>query len=298
MRVEGIEPELAKSLASQVSYLEMKGFNNRMTVDMVSDNTGTRALQENGWRSQDLYEVLRLLELSKPDNKFMVLRLLDYTDLIEVLRLLDKEMLVFSLRFFSKEKLMRLMAHLPKELLIKMLLSVMRIEDLVEKMPTAELFRILRSFRLPTRELVKGFYHMPARFLNFLLYKVSGQDMSHLTHDEKMRVLMNTKKRQLLQAMKFLPWKALIPLVNFFAQRDPILLMHMSDRFIFKQFDAMQKSQIMQTFYALPENMIIELFLANLPTQHLVMAAAQVDPSVLQAYLLSEQPNLLAQLAA
>ncbi len=160
MRVDSIDPNTAAQLAAQISYLELKQLNKKVHSRSISDNNGVRFLDEGNWRGPDIYEVLRSLGLSRMDNKVMLLSLLTRGDIYQILHLLDKQELIYGLRFFSQAKLIALMMQLPKELLIKMLLTIMTPEDLVARMPTRELFNILRSRQLTSRKMVKGFQHM------------------------------------------------------------------------------------------------------------------------------------------
>src|SRR5690606_30271227 len=138
--------------------------------------------------------------------------LLQRADWIELLYLMPKELLVNALRLFSKAKLLRLIMMLPKQFLIKMLLRIFTLEDLIKKMPTNELMRILRSHKLNNRELVKGLQKMEPKFILLLLQRIYGNyDYSHLKQYEIMRIFMHTRKERLMEAFKTLPFEALTP---------------------------------------------------------------------------------------
>lgn len=243
----------------------------------------------------DLTEILRLLDVGR--NKVKILRLLTRGDLLNVLQLLPKELLVNALRLFNKVKLLRLILGLPKPFLIKMLLSVMKLDSLIKKMPTSELMRILRSRKLNNRELTKGLRQMEPQFVQLLLQRVHGNyDYSHLKPYELAQIFMQTPKERLMEGFKTLPFKALIPFVTGFVKEDPTLLMNMSDDFMYKLFDRMSKPMLLKSCMVLPEEMIIKM-LAQLPSPLLVVAASQIDDSTFAKYLMSQQPQLLKMLA-
>lgn len=299
MRVEAIDFTMANAMASQIHYLDLKKLTPRISSSSLNKNdTGVRLLEENHYRGIDLYEVIQALHLNRADTRFMILNLLKRSDLMEILYLLDKGMLINGLRFFDKRKLLALMMRLPKRMLIRMLRHLFSIEELIGKMPTSELFNILRSDRLPNRELIKAFYKMDMRFLLLLMSKIFDQDMSGLKHAEILDILFKLKKHQIIEGLKFLPFRALIPMVTSLVKSQPDLLENMSLAFIGKLFSNMSKATMLESFEVLPNDIIIEQFLSQLPDKFLVLVAAQIDPSVFEDYLLSRQSNLLAILGA
>jgi hypothetical protein len=243
----------------------------------------------------DLTAVIRLLNVGR--NKIKILRLLRRGDLITILHLLPKELLVNALRLFNKVKLLRLIMALPKPLLIRMLLRVMKLSNLIKKMPTNELMRILRSKRLNNREMTKGLLKMEPQFMFLLLQRVHGDyNYSNLKPYDLAKIFMQTPKERLMEGLKTLPFKALIPLVTGFVKQDPQLLLNMSDQFIYKLFERMSKPMLLNSCMVLPEEILIKM-LSQLPGPLLVMAAAQIDDKTFEQYLLSQQPQLLKLLA-
>jgi hypothetical protein len=294
MRIDG---DLAVKLASQLSYIDMLGLNGVVLNRSIRNNTGARFLEENGNRTLDLDEIVRLLEVSQ--NKYLIIMLLPRSAMLELLTLLEKDQLLMGLMLFPKEKLLQLMTYLPKEMLIKMLLHLMRLEDLIKRMPTGEIFNILRDKKVTERVLMQMFktlapYYL--KYLHFILMKMTGKNVSKLQQAEVLDSLKQFKKRQLLEGMKMLPFKALQPFILFLVQQDPELLMNLSGGFIFKLFDEMPKPMLVEGFREVPDDLIIE-FLNQLPDMFLAMVVDQVDPNTFESYLLSEQPGLLQYLA-
>lgn len=243
----------------------------------------------------DLHDVTRMLHIGR--NKLRILRLLRRPDWISILHLLPKEMLVNALRLFNKTKLLRLIMMMPKRMLLKVLLQLFKIEDLVQKMPTSELMRILRSRKLNNRELLKGIQKMQPKFQLLLLQRVYGDyDFSTLKPYDFARIIMHTSKERLMEGFKTLPFAALVPMVTEFVKKDPDLLLLLSDAFIFKLFDKMTKPTLLQGCMALPNDLIIKM-LTQLPDPMLMLAAAQIDDKTLEQYLIAQHGNLLRTLA-
>lgn len=246
--------------------------------------------------SIDLNEIIKLLDLGQ--TKLAVMLLLRRADWTRLLYLLPKNLLVNGLGLFSQEKLLSLIMYLPREYLIKMMLFLFSVEELVKKMPTNELMRILRSRKLDNRTLVRGLQSMDPKYLQHLLTYIYGTgDYANMKPYELWRIFMNTDKNRLMDAFRTLPFKALIPFVTSFVKDDPELLGLLSDQFIAKLFDRMGKTSMMQSCMVLPEELIIRMLL-QLPDKFLVQVAAQVDDATFADYLMAHQPDLLRSLAA
>lgn len=288
--------QIALWLAQKTTYRALKGLNGVANKADIDNNNGARYVTENRWRGVDYRLLLKHLQLS--ENKVLVLMLLKRSDWMQILALMEKKKLVRGLRFFSKEKLMRLMTMLPKRIIIKMLLRLMPLKDLIKMMPAREMMHIFRSKRLPVKVLIKALKNLKdRRFLMQLLGKVSGQDVSRMTDNEMIRMLGGFKKHRLLDGMRFLPYKALQPLMMRLMKNDPEILMRMTGEFIFKQFERMSKNEMLPAF-ALVESDVLIKMLAFLPDQFLIQVVANVEDKLFEDYLMSEQSQLLAWLGS
>jgi hypothetical protein len=300
MRIDALELGLS---ADTVAWLV--GSKNRTSARITGLSAVSKAGREvegavdmdfDWGNSIDLSEIIKLLDLGQ--TKLAVMLLLRRADWIRLLYLLPKKLLINGLGLFSQEKLLSLIMYLPREYLIKMMLFLFSVEELVKKMPTNELMRILRSRKLDNRTLVRGLQGMDPKYLQHLLTYIYGAgDYANMKPYEMWRIFMHTDKNRLMDAFRTLPFKALIPLVTHFVKEDPELLGLLSDQFIANLFDRMGKSSMMQSCMVLPEELIIRMLL-QLPDKFLVQVAAQVDDDTFAKYLMANQPDLLRSLAA
>jgi hypothetical protein len=288
MRIDG---DVAMTLAAQISYIDQQGLTGKVLGKSIrKNNTATRQLQENGWRSIDLHEVLRKLDVHQ--NKFLILRLLPRMDLFEILYLLGREELINGLFFFDRERLLFLLMHLPKRMIIQMMLQVFSLQYLIRELPTREIFAILTAKKLTMREFMRAFEYMPMKFLHQILSKMFRQDMSKFQKPEIMEIFKNSRKRNVVDAMRMLPFKALQPFVYHLIQEDPELLMLLSPQFISKMMDRLPKRGLIDAASILPDEIILEL-LDHLPDFFLAQVADQIDPWQFEHYLMYQQQNLL-----
>lgn len=292
MRIEG---DVAAYLAAQTSYTDLTGLTGRVNRKTLKKDTGLRKLEEDGWRSQDLHDILELLDVSS--NKFLLLRMLPRMDLFDILYMLDKEQLLFGLMYLPREQLVQMMMHLPKELILKILLYIIPLKDLIKLMPSTELFNILKSKKLDMKELLRAFKEMPEKYLQQIMAKMTGRNNPHLQKAELLAMFQDFPKRKVLEGMKMLPFKALQPLIQTLVERDPELLLELSHAFLFKVMDMMPKATLADAARVLPDDIIIE-FLDQLPDFFLAMVAEQIDDTAFSQYLMSGQQNLLYYLAS
>lgn len=312
MRIEAFETGLSPETLAQL----MRQLNKQEGTSGVDSLTGAPLSQAGGVQgvggatantrkppvglnpeiTLELYEIIKLLDIGQ--NKLTILRLLRRSDWIKLLYLLPKELLINGLRLFSKEKLLRLIMSLPKEFLIKMMLFLFTIDELIAKMPTSELMRILRSPKLNNRALVRGLQQMNMEFIYLLLYRIYGDsNYAAMKPCDLWQLFMHTNKSRMMEAFKTLSFKALTPFATRFVKEDPELLMLISDEFIFKIFDRMTKPTLMTACIILPEDLLIKM-LTQLPDNFLVQVAAQIDDKAFIEYLIFSQPQFLQSLAA
>lgn len=291
MRIDG---DVALTLAAQISYVDQMGWTGKVrNKDIRKNNTATRQLEENRWRSTDLYDIIQKLDIQQ--NKFLILRLLPRMDLFEILAFLTKEELLNGLSFFDRERLLFLIMHLPKRMLIQMMLQVFSLKYIVRAMPRDEIFAILKSKKVTMHEMMQAFQFMPLKYIQEIMAKILGRDVSKLRPEELRDILQNQDKRKVLDGMRKLSFKALQPFIYNLIEQNPELLMLLSPKFIFKMMDMLPKQGLIDACTVLPEEMILEL-LDQLPDFFLAQVADQVNPYDFEHYLLYQQQNLLLYL--
>ncbi|MGE0199734.1 MAG: hypothetical protein AB7P76_02060 [Candidatus Melainabacteria bacterium] len=296
--VDGMGQSLLMQLASQLSYVELIGLQGKVHSSSIRKNDGSRFLLENKFRGVDLYEVMRLLNLSNRGNRIMLLHLLKRMDILTILRLLSKRQLIYALRFLNKGTLIRLMMTLPKLMLVKMLLHILPMEKLMERLPRSILFLILRSKKLDNRMLMKGFEGMDLRLMRRVVATVLNRNVDQMNRVEMLAILFNLKKKDILDGLRVLPQKALAQFVGVFTEKDPTLLTLIPPAFMMKLLSKMPKLTLMEMFDKVPNEMIINIFLSQLPHSFLSEIAADVEPGELMGYMISQQAGLLQQLGA
>jgi hypothetical protein len=94
-----------------------------------------------------------------------------------------------------------------------------------------------------------------------------------------------------------MPFKALQHIVTGLVKKDPELLMGMSEAFIFKLLSRTTKPALIEGALVLPPEILIK-FLLQLPDQFLMIAAAQIDDTTFEEYLIAKHPEIVQMLAS
>jgi hypothetical protein len=142
------------------------------------------------------------------------------------------------------------------------------------------------------KELVERLMILEPKYLRFLMEKITGQAVGNLSEAEMRPMLQRFKKHRLLDGIRYLPFKALQPLMMESFKQDPQLLMAISDYFLFKQFEQMDRQQLMLSCAVLDKEILLQFF-SQLPDSLLVQVAALANDSLFSKYMLSAQPNVL-----
>lgn len=300
MRVESVNPEqlMAALVASKISYLELAKLDKiGLDKDLVGKTDGCRWLEENRWRLNDANEILRLINFS--EYKELILKMMRRSDWMKLIELMDKEDLLRGLRFFSREKLLRLIYWLPKQFQIKILLRMLGLKYLVKLMRAPDILRMLRSQQIPMALLAKRLVHfMDPKYLKHIMREIApNSDVDNLTPNEMGSMLARLKKRQVLEGMKNLPYKALHPFMMEVLKGDMQLLMHIPDTFIDKAFANRAMSELLLGAEVLPKGIIVEL-LEQLPDDYLMAVPALADDGELMAMIVEEYSHLILSLGA
>lgn len=299
MRVDGVVPEqlTAALVAGKLSYIDLAKLQGvALEKDLTGGADGTRWQQENGWRLNDAYEILKLINFTQ--NKLMILQLLRRPDWMRLLWELPKEDLLRGLRFFSREKLLRLIYWLPKEFQLKILLRVLGLKYLVELMRGPDMLMMLRSEELPMRLLAKRLVHfMDKKYLHQLLGEISQGQVNHLSVREMHPMFARLKKGQVLEAMTKLPYNALQPFMVNVLKLNMQLLMHVPETFINRAFANRAMSELMAGAEVLPKGVVIKL-LEQLPDDYLAAVPTLADESLLLSLLLEGHSNVILSLGA
>lgn len=244
----------------------------------------------------DFNEIIKILKLNLPFNRFMILKLMKHADLVDLLGLLDKDKLVIGLKFFDKKKLLEFINHLDKDELLKILMKVMSKDELIALFPMQELMKFLDSSKIKSTDLVQAMQNLPPNMLAQIIESATGIPAGNKSQKELIQALNSLKKEDLLEGMKFLPPKEMLGIVSKLAKQDNELFKEFSQNALFESTAKMQKGSIIEGMGALDPDVLIKL-LGQLPDELLAQVMTLLDPDKLSGELMSKHKDLLASVA-
>lgn len=280
--------------------LKRKNLNAYKSIDEVTDLEAAKTatlLEQLKSPNCNYEEIVKSLKLEMPKNRLKILKELNHNELFPLLYLMEKDKLLLGMRFFDKEKLLRMIFQLPKEQLLKMLMQKLSPDELLTYFPIKALTQLLHNHKIDQNMLIKLIKGLPKQVLLKILESVEGKPLGNKSQDELMVMLKNTKQAYLLEGIKSLPYKELLNFISQLVKSEPQLLLEFPKQIMFKPFERMQKSTIIEAMQVLDPDLIINM-LGQLPQDMLSQVVTLLDAEQLSDTLQHNFKGLLSQLAA
>ncbi len=241
--------------------------------------------------------LIELFQLSDPNNKLIIMKLMTSQQLEKLLPMLEKEDLVQGLRYFTTDTLMKLLEKLPKEELVKTVFQLFSERQIIELMPEKQLDKLLTGVDMDKGMVLKNLKSIPEIYLRQMIESITGQEAE------------GTSAELINQIAQFgdLDYKNALRNMDIEAKRKLTLLITSSDNKYYNNFDADAYTHIIarerekeETVKAMsvirPE--YLEKMLTQLPQDLLCIVTTQIDTEKFAHALIYKFPELLAKLIA
>jgi len=241
--------------------------------------------------------LIELFQLSDPNNKLEIMKLMTSQQLEKILPMLEQEDLVQGLRYFTSDTLMKLLEKLPKEELVKTVFQLFSERQIIELMPEKQLDKLLTGVDMDKGLVLKNLKSIPEIYLRQMIESITGQEAE------------GTSAELINQIAQFgdLDYKNALRNMDIEAKRKLTLLITQSDNKYYNNFDADAYTHIIgrerekeDTVKAMgvirPE--YLEKMLTQLPQDLLCIVTTQVDTEKFAHALIYKFPELLAKLIA
>jgi len=250
------------------------------------------ALKEN----LDYEQIIKDLKLNLPENKFAILMMMPISQLYELLELLDKDDLLNGLKFYTKEKLMKFIGKLPKSDLLQMLFQLYTDKSqLIENLPTKELYRFLGSQKIDNRHFMKIFELMSKENLAQIVGHLTGEKCENLNQRDLLGKLQPFKKFQLISGIKQFDEKTLRGFITNMAETFPNLYNEFSHVALYENSSKFARTDLIKSMQVIDNSKIIGM-ISQLPDKLLALTVSQIDTEDFASILLNKNQDLLASL--
>lgn len=244
----------------------------------------------------DYEQLIKDLKLNLPENRFAILMMMPPSELFQMLQLLGKENLLNGLKFFTKDKLMRFIGQLPKRDLLKMLFYMFTDKDqIIEHLPTKEIYRFLSSNKIEKGHFMKIFEMLPRQTLSTIAGYLTGKKCDKMSRPDLLKEIEPFKKYQLVNGIKRLDEKTLRGFVTTLTEAFPKLYNEFSHVALFNVSAKFARVDLIDAMRVIDESKVMNM-LADLPDKLLALTVSQIDPEVFAHVLMKSHKDLLANL--
>ncbi len=283
-----------KNIDSYTEAYAAKGIPRANQAEKTEEVSGVNDVKAK--ENLDYEKLIEDLKLNLPENRFAILLLLPRSELFEMLELLGKEKLLNGLKFFTKEKLMTLIAGLPKKELLKMLFEMFtNPSQLIENLPTKELYLFLRSDKIEKGHFMKMFELMPHKTLSTIAGYLTKKNCKDMSKKELLHEIKGFEKFHIIDSFRKLDDKSLRNFITTMTDSYPKLYNEFSHLALFNVANRFAKIDLIESMIVIDESKIMNM-LAELPDKLLALTVSQIDPEVFAALLLNDYQEILAGL--
>lgn len=243
-------------------------------------------------------ELLKVLSLDDPKNRFAIIENFSHKDMKEALALLDKEQLVLGLNFFTKEKLLMLISEMPQESITKILMKSFSTEQILKFMPEKMINNFLQSDSIDKKQLLAALKEMNPEILQSIYEGSTGNSAQNMTKNELLNSFSGMKQERITEGLMSLPLKQKKAFSAVLINNNEKLLQEFpaTEDGLLKPLIVSGKAEITESMSALEPKELINT-LDELPDELLAMVVTQIDPEVFADLLIKEFPEIISQIA-
>ena len=245
----------------------------------------------------DVNQLIELFQLAEPENKLVIIKQMNYSQLEKLVPMLEQDDLVQGLNYFTQDGLLDLLKDIPKEELLKTVFELFSQTQIIEYMPEKQLDNLLTDSDLDKEMLLQSLKFIPDMYLQQIIESVTGEEaqgassalilqISQLGDQDYKNALMNFQPAQ----KKDLTYILVNQETKLFQKFDTDAYTHMINR-------ERDKDELIKAMgFIKPE--YLHKMMNTLPQDLLSIVTTQVDTEKFADSLINKFPELLAQLVA
>lgn len=241
--------------------------------------------------------VVELFDLADTNNKYAILREMNYRQLQDFLPKMEDKDLLQGLFFFSNDKLMKLLEALPPDQLVKTAFELFSKEEIVKLMPNEQLDKFLTSTEIDKNKILKHMQSIPEEYVAQVIEQITGEAV-----DDNMNSFDLAKKIGNLSPLEYQDaLKAFQPT----QKQQLVLSLGKEHNEWFQLFDAhayttiinreKQQAEIVKGMSVI-ESEHIQNMLKELPNDLLSVVITQIDTDKFAEILMDRMPEMLAKM--
>lgn len=245
----------------------------------------------------DVNQLIELFQLAEPENKLVIIKQMNPSQLEKLIPMLEQDDLVQGLNYFTQDSLLDLLKDIPKEEMLKTVFELFSQTQVIEYLPEKQLDKLLTDTDLDKEMLLQSLKFIPEMYLQQIVESVTGEESQGnstalitqigLFGDQDYKNAITNFEPSQKKALTYI-------LVNqetkLFQKFDTDAYTHMINR-------ERDKDELVKAMGVIkPEH--LHKMINTLPQDLLSIVTTQIDTEKFADSLINKFPELLAQLVA
>ena len=266
-------------------------------MEIEAQNGNQKAADFNLNLISDPMELVRIFRLMDPENRYQIIKNMNYTDKMKLLSMLETGEMLLGLRFFQKDKLLEMIKDFDKEKIFAVAMQKYNLENFLKMIPEQEMNKFFDQEKIEPAQIMKGVQQLNFDQIARMVENVTGENQQDKTKDELIGTLSTMKPEMLKTAVKSLEKKEKAFVMQKMVEDDPQVLNELSKEAFLAPLEQLDKDDLLEAMGILEAEDMMTM-LSQLPEDLMAVTATQINPEVLSRMLSSEFPDILAQLCA
>ena len=266
-------------------------------MEIEAQNGNQKAADFNINLLSDPMELVRIFRLMDPENRYLIIKNMNYHAKMKLLSMLETGEMLLGLRFFQKEKLLDMLKDFNKEKIFAVAMQKFNLENFLKLIPEKEMDRFFDQDKIEPEQIMKGVQQLNFDQMAKMVENVTGEYQQNKTKEELTDTLTQMKPEMFKTAVKSLNKEEKAFIMQKMIEDDPNVLSELSKDAFIAPLEQLEKDDLLEAMSILEADDMLTM-LSQLPEDLMAVTATQLDPEVLSRMLSSEFPDILSQLCA
>ena len=243
----------------------------------------------------DPQKLAKLLQLTEPKNRYLIIKNLSENDLDKLLPYLETQDLIWGIQYFRVDKIIELLNELPTEQLMRVVLQKYTVKDIFMLMPIQELDKLLENQEVERADVMKYFESLDPEELEKIMVHVFGGQMIEKNKNEQLEYMEELDDREFTKMLLGMKRQDKALLMTALVHEKPDLMEQVNHKDITRPMRVVDKKEILNSMEELDPEFLIPM-VQELPPDLLQVVATQIDPNVFAEVLIEEFPDVLEKI--
>lgn len=283
-----------------IGVQQLKAYKNKSikeVMELEAQNGNEKASDFNYNLVTDPMELVRIFRLMNPENRYEIIKNMNYSDKMKLLSKLETGEMLLGLRFFQKDKLIKMLKELNKEKLFAVAMQKYNLETFLKMIPEDEMNKFFNRDKIEPKQILKGVQHLDIDQLSRMIENVTGEQQQGKNKEELMTILSTMKPEVLKNSVKSLEKEEKAFVMYKMIEEDPQVLGELNKEAFLAPIAELDKEDLLESMGVL-ENDDLTTMLSELPEDLMAVTATQLNPEVLSKMISMEFPDILSQISA